>query len=173
MKLPKILLDRLRADAYRTMESRPPDEILRPDDASTTDYLHRWWRVSRSRWRGNIYIHKFLHSDDDRALHDHPWANASILLEGNYIEHTPRGEFMREEGFVYVRRASQAHRVELLKEVPWAKDAGKERSCVTMFITGPKVRDWGFLCPNGWRYWQDFVKPMGDGVTGIGRGCDD
>lgn len=27
-------------------------------------------------------------SDDDRALHDHPWVNMSILLEGTYTEHT-------------------------------------------------------------------------------------
>ena len=37
----------------------------------------------------NLYLHEFSRSDDDRALHDHPWLfNLSVLLSGTYVEHT-------------------------------------------------------------------------------------
>jgi hypothetical protein len=50
-------------------------------------YLTRWHLIPRNRWL-NLYLHKFVHGDDERALHDHPWASASLILEGRYIEHT-------------------------------------------------------------------------------------
>jgi hypothetical protein len=50
--------------------------------------MRRWWVIPRNKFF-NIYLHHFLHSDDDRALHDHPWWNVSILLRsGSYVEHT-------------------------------------------------------------------------------------
>ena len=30
-----------------------------------------------------------MRDDEDRALHDHPWHNVSLLLVGQYIEVTP------------------------------------------------------------------------------------
>jgi hypothetical protein len=36
-------------------------------------------------------------------------------------------------------------------------------------MTGPKVREWGFLCPNGWRHWTDFLDADNPGQPG--RGC--
>ena len=36
------------------------------------NYLSRWHIIPRNRYF-NIYLHKFVGSDDDRALHDHPW----------------------------------------------------------------------------------------------------
>ena len=42
---------------------------------------------------------RFLRSDDDRALHTHPWlANFSWLLRGGYREHSPEGFIYRSEG---------------------------------------------------------------------------
>ena len=56
-----------------------------------SDYMERWWLFgaprqgdTRPRWRGRIHCTR--RSDLDRALHDHPWANASLLLEGGYWE---------------------------------------------------------------------------------------
>lgn len=63
---------------------RAPDvvigEVHRP-------YLLRWWVIPRNPVF-NVYLHRFMRSDDDRALHDHPWSNLSILLRGSYGEHT-------------------------------------------------------------------------------------
>lgn len=42
---------------------------------------------------------------------------------------------------------------------------------ITLFITGPRVREWGFWCPKiGWRHWRVFTDP--DNTGQIGRGCD-
>ena len=64
---------------------RKPDFIIGPKDAP---YLRRWWIIPRNRLF-NIYLHQILRSDDDRALHDHPWINCSIILKGRYMEVTP------------------------------------------------------------------------------------
>jgi hypothetical protein len=139
---------------------RPPDFVIgKPGD----DYLRRWWIIPRNRIF-NIYLHEFLRSDDDRALHDHPWWNVSILLAGEYTEHTiaAGGVNLRKvfrAGDIKLRAARAAHRIEL--------HAGP---CWTLFITGPRLRDWGFHCPAGWRPWQQFVNSRNSGE--IGPGCD-
>jgi hypothetical protein len=48
--------------------SRPPDFVIGGD----SPYMLRWWIIPRNKFF-NIYLHRFLRSDDDRALHDHPW----------------------------------------------------------------------------------------------------
>ncbi len=40
---------------------------------------------------------------------------------------------------------------------------------ITLFMTGPRRREWGFLCPQGWRPWYEFVDPVDEGA--IGPGC--
>lgn len=57
------------------------------DGGPPRDYLKRWHLLPRNTWF-NVYLHYFVHGDDDRALHDHPWQSASLLLEGRYREHT-------------------------------------------------------------------------------------
>lgn len=54
-------------------------------------YMRRWWLIPRNRFF-NIYLHNILRSDDDRALHDHPWRWCSILLRGAYFEITRLAE---------------------------------------------------------------------------------
>lgn len=122
-------------------------------------YLRRWWVIPRNRFF-NIYLHEFLRDDDDRALHDHPWINLSILLRGQYVEHTAAGKTLRRAGAIKLRLPTAAHRIELVDGQP----------CWTLFITGPRVREWGFLCPQGWRHWRDFTAGKNGEV--IGRGCD-
>lgn len=131
-----------------------------PDFVIGDDYLRRWWIVPRNQGC-NTYLHEILRSDEDRALHDHPWDNTSMLLEGSYIEHTPAGSFLREVGSIVMRKATDAHRLEILP-------GGR---AVSLFMTGPKLREWGFHCPQGWRHWRDFC--AGEHGEHVGRGCDD
>src|ERR1700721_2473016 len=109
-------------------------------------YLLRWYIIPRNPWCC-IYLHKFVRDDDDRARHDHPWASFSLLLHGQYIEETKEGRTMYRPGAVRWRSAAFSHRVEL----PQGKPAW------TLFITGPREREWGFHCPKGWVPWRDFV----------------
>lgn len=150
-----MLADRIIGRAAR----RQPDQII---GGSEDPYLLRWYFIPRNRFF-NVYVHRFLRSDDDRALHDHPWVNMSVLLEGRYVEHTIRAggievRCARTAGSIVLRRARHAHRIEL--------DDGP---CWTLFITGPRVRVWGFHCPHRWVPWQEFVDPTDSGA--VGKGC--
>lgn len=127
-------------------------------------YMLRWFLIPRNRWL-NVYLHKFLRDDDDRALHDHPWWFVSIVLRGSYIEYTPRGWAMRHAGGIAYRPAEHRHRVELLRD-----RINQPVPCWTLVITGPKVREWGFWCPRGFVPWRQFVAPSDSGQ--IGNGCD-
>lgn len=136
---------------------RAPDFIV---GTAADPYLRRWFVIPRNRWF-NVYLHQFCRSDDPRALHDHPWANVSILLRGLYLEVTPDGTFLRSPFRPVVRRASALHRVELIGGQPvWS-----------LFITGPVVREWGFACPRGWRHWKEFVTQR-PGGNEVGPGCE-
>lgn len=160
IRLPRILRGWLLARLVRVAERRPPDFVI---GGGENPYLRRWWIIPRNRVF-NVYLHHFLRSDDDRALHDHPWINLSVLLAGSYVEHMPGGKALRVEGDLIARGPRAAHRVALLA------DQDGEMPVWTLFITGPKVREWGFHCPRGWRHWRDFTAgPRGERV---GRGCD-
>lgn len=163
---------------------RPPDFVIGGNDRP---YLRRWWLTPWRAWTEraktnpsrcvralgllgellpNAYLHEFLRSDDDRALHDHPWANASLLLRGCYWEHTiDAGGIHRRrflvDGELRIRWSGRfAHRVELF-----------DGPCWTLFITGPRYRSWGFHCPeHGWIDWKRFT--ASDDRGAIGKGCD-
>lgn len=129
-----------------------------PDFVIGDDYLRRWWITPRSEGV-NVYLHDIRKSDDDRALHDHPWSNTSYLIFGSYIEHTSEGSVLRRAGDVVQRSADALHRLEVIPG---------ER-CISLFTTGPKVREWGFACEHGWVHWQDFTSAEDSSRTG--RGC--
>lgn len=140
--------------------SRDPDFII---GGKENPYMLRWWVIPRNKFF-NIYLHRFLRSDDDRALHDHPWLNCSYLLEGTYTEHTIAAGGINQSrvalpGSIKLRRAKVAHRVELHAGPAWS-----------LFITGPVIREWGFHCPHGWRHWKKFTSERDKGSVGLG--CD-
>lgn len=136
-------------------------------------YLVRRWIFPRNPLL-NVYLHKFCASDDDRALHDHPWLNLSILLRGCYIEHVPdfrgtssphvrlgdlpRRQKLRRAPALILRRGVSSHIIEIKTRTVW-----------TLFITGPVFRDWGFHCAQGWVHWRDYLAP-GD-KSRVGKGC--
>ena len=132
-------------------------------------YMLRWYILPRNRWL-NLYLHKFMRDDDDRALHDHPWWFVSILLRGSYVEWRERFSVApgvlstwihaspRRFPSIAFRSAETRHRVTL--------PAGP---CWTLVLTGPKKRTWGFWCPKGFVPWFDFVDKTDEG--NIGKGC--
>ena len=116
-----------------------------------SNYLVRRYLLPRNNFL-NVYLHTFLGSDDDRALHDHPWYSASIVLRGTLIEHLPGGlKRTISLGRFSFRSPQLQHRIEL--------PAGQ--TATTLFITGPVVRKWGFSCPNGWMAWDKYGKNGG------------
>jgi hypothetical protein len=148
---------------------RPPDFVIERLDGSP--YLRRWWIIPRNRWL-NIYLHNMLADDDDRALHDHPWLNVSIVLRGGYWEIMPERMKWRGPGAVVFRRPTAAHRIML--DVNFQRVGNVFRRvgktpAWSLFITGPRTRNWGFHCPQGWVRWEDFTAPGDKGK--IGKGC--
>src|SRR4051812_45864776 len=97
---------------FRRLVSGHPHLVIGGND---DPYLLRWYPVPRNHLC-NLYLHKFLRSDDDKALHNHPWWFASIILRGSYIEHRPTGRRTRRAGSIGFRPASTRHRVELFTE---------------------------------------------------------
>lgn len=172
MRLPESIRLGLLALAEAEMARRPPDFVI---GQQGVPYLERWHLLRRDTAASSVYLHRILRSDDDRALHDHRGDNVSIILKGGYLEVTPRGcaipgspadaqnttlEF-HGEGEVFDRAAEAAHRLVL--------EPGE--TAITLFITAPTRRDWGFWCPGGWKPWQDFVRPERPGD--VGPGCGD
>lgn len=169
--IPRLHSHLLRKHGY----AREPDFII---GGRRNPYMLRWyltpwsqydrrdpplWAQITKRVLPNVYLHHFLRSDDDRALHDHPWFNMSIVLQGDYWEITPKGRFLRSTGAIKIRTPWAAHRVELFKACNAVDKGGvvlqhtvNEIEAWTLFITGPRVREWGFLCPKGWINWQKF-----------------
>lgn len=171
MSEPVILGPRLPAFALTALwnflipitGSRRPDVTI---GGEANPYLRRWHLTPRGNGAA-VYLHQFLRSDDDRALHDHPWPSAGLILSGQYIEHTPGGAWVREPGEWILREPASAHRVQLL---PDASRPPHEMPVWTLFIVGDRVREWGFHCPQGWVHWRDFT--AGEHGEVIGRGCD-
>lgn len=139
--------------ARSVMTSRPPDFVI------GGDYMERWYIIPRND-RANLYLHRTLRSDDD-VLHDHPWDNTSFVIDGGYTEHTPNSVIDRRPGDVVHRKAEDAHKLILWHGQP----------SVSLFFTGPKVREWGFHCPKGWVPWQDFTGGYHNGRSDKGGGC--
>lgn len=131
---------------------RSADEII--GDA----YLRRW-HLRRRQGGHNLYLHRYDGSDDDRALHDHPWKSISILLWGNIREITESGQKRVWPIVPKFRSADYAHRLVLESD-----------KAFTLFFTFPKEREWGFLCPKGWVHWRQFTDESGKQT---GAGCPD
>lgn len=125
---------------------RPPDLIIAP--AGHGEYLFRWYVIPRNR-DANVYFHIQTQSDPERPLHDHPWDNTSVILAGGYkeiLDVDPDGErtgllYKRRPGDVIFRKATWAHRLLRPEEIPYT---------MSLFTTGPKIREWGFWTTTGW-----------------------
>lgn len=149
--------------ARRLCGFRSPDLVIAPDGEP---YLYRWYMTPHMEVC-NIYFHIQVNSDPERPLHDHPWDNTSVILSGGYDEvfnqHPQRttgygsGENLRKlrKGDVQHREATEAHRLILPKGFGYT---------MTLFTTGPKIREWGFWFPDGWRSYKD-VTQLRNGVS--------
>ena len=142
--------------------------------SSANPYMLRWYLLPRNH-RINIYLHKFMRDDDDRALHDHPWWFASFMLKGKYIEWMPMpytvlGQTViepqtRTAGSLAFRSAEHRHCVKLPR-----REDGSPIPCWTLVMTGPKTRLWGFHCPKGFVPWYEFGRYGDTGDEGAGCG---
>lgn len=119
----------------------------------TVTYLRRW-RIVQTPWFG-ILLHRIYLPDSDRDPHDHPWDFTSIVLRGGYTEHvywphaTGIGIYKETTWrLLSVHRITRdlAHRITTLQP-----------GTVTLVLTGPRRREWGFWTEDGWVHWRTYV----------------
>ncbi len=122
------------------------------------NYLTRWHILPRTRF-GNIYLHHFVGSDDDRGFHDHPSWSFSIRLKGRMVEQFP---------LVIGGRYTQIHSARMAPRFCWRAANFAHRlelkpgeSCWTLFIMGPVIRDWGFIVNGEWFHWTRMTNRLG------------
>jgi hypothetical protein len=155
--------------SMRLIARREPDQIIY---RNTGRYLVRWWVLGRT-WDHNKqnyvprrvfgytwYLHCFVQSDDDRAMHDHPWRWWSFVLRNSYYEYRGDPSFANcrlwHQGDFRSGQATDIHRIELMR------NARQEEIPVwTWFFIGPWERDWGFWCNGQWKWWREFDRDGG------------
>ena len=100
-------------------------------------YLERYYLGT---WVGvRCYLHRFVGSDPDRGLHDHPWSWAgSIVLAGFYQEQRD-GSVRNVQRFNWLR-GSTFHRVLLPESV--------NEVWTFFFHRAQNTKSWGFRAPD-------------------------
>ena len=123
-------------------------------------YLERYYILHSDSisWLPGIYLHKFLSSDEDPELHDHPWGTSvSFVLTGGYFEEyryaDARNRYrsnvrMLGPGRINIIHADTFHRVDLIEDHAW-----------TLFMSGERKQDWGFWDQETGNYtpWREHV----------------
>jgi hypothetical protein len=129
------------------------------DRVNNEPYLERYYLFLKDRenFPFNVFLHKFLKGDPD-DLHDHPWPYATLILKGGYYEWTPEfnsegqkiGEtrHWRGPGHFRICKPTSYHRIELKDGV----------TAWTLFMPGPKQRDWGFDVNGTWVQHEKYLK---------------
>jgi hypothetical protein len=102
-------------------------------------------------------IHKFLSSDEDPELHNHPWGSSmSFILTGGYKEERRHedsaGRFVVTKsitpGSLNFIDKNDYHRIDLIEDYAW-----------TVFFSGNREQDWGFWNRNTDKYvpWREHL----------------
>ena len=113
------------------ISGRLPCRIINDGDRP---YLERYYVGRAFGW--TFYLHRFVASDPERGLHDHPWNRAySFVLAGKYLEVTRMGS--RWVRWFNCLNGESFHRVMVLDGA----------NVWTLFCHGPYVKPWGFMRP--------------------------
>ncbi len=127
-----------------------PHEIIRIDGKP---YLTRFYLNGKvnTREQGEgpqFYLHHFHKSDQGTELHNHPYSGTSLMLAGGYTEERmtqldPEGTAFTEvqprtylPGDTNEIGLADFHRTDLLD---------KRMGAWTIFVTGERVKSWGFI----------------------------
>ncbi|MBK1631075.1 hypothetical protein CKO31_10045 [Thiohalocapsa halophila] len=130
------------------LTDRLPCRII--DGEQGEPYLERYYVAGLFGW--HTYLHRFVDSDPDRGLHDHPWGRAiSLVLTGGYDElrfaHAPQDADtatpITEPPLR--RRHVRPWRLNLLRGTDYHRVVLRGgRPAWTLFLHGPRVKGWGF-----------------------------
>jgi hypothetical protein len=132
--------------------------------ADTDVYLIKYYVFQNKYF--NVFIHIFLRSDRD-DMHDHPWNFGTYVIRKGYKEEVINPEDPRVfiptilvnvrdvcQNRWATRKAETLHRVKLYHEFTMAE---KDIAPMTVCITGPTKRDWGFVKDGKWIFWKKYL----------------
>ena len=113
-----------------------------------------------------VYIHNFHREDIDQHLHNHPWGWAfSVVLSGSYTEERMVG--LGEPEMVGILESRQVRQVitdvrrvrffNRLTKNDYHKVLQLHGDVWTLFITGPRIQDWGFLVNGRHIPWKQYL----------------
>lgn len=137
-------------------------------------YMQRDWLIPKSPDKPAARIHKLHRSDLDRAAHNHPWNNVSVLLSGSYYELVPAFNGVEDLSIVPDALRSQCNNVEPLiaihrkaGDVICRTPAMRHKLLVlqedlpsSLFLTAKKSDEWGFTTERGWVHHTLYVDDL-------------
>lgn len=166
MKLPEWIRRRLASWAYSYMHTHTVDFVL-ADDVDGQVYLYRWHIIPPNPVL-SLYVHFFANEDFGRHLHDHRSGSLSLVLDGWYDEIFASPRFQRAYGkadcaivFEDVKRRAAGDIV--YRKARMSHMVTKTAGCVTIFITGPSWRTWGFWVDGTWVPHQRYIAEQAQG----------
>ena len=129
---------------YREILGRHDDDI----------YLMRFWinqpqantKGSYSS-RNSLLLHHFLKPDDDKHLHNHPWAGRSTILSGGYVEETQEALKTVKAFDSNMITSDKYHCVKSIDPNTWS-----------LVHTGDKESEWGFLVNGVHQHYVDYLE---------------
>lgn len=136
----------------------PTKRVIR-DQLTGAPYLVRW-HLCKTRWF-RLFLHRILREDHDREPHNHPWPWAlSLVLRGGYAEErtTPLGDPQVHP--CISRLALATHAVGGLNWIGkrvYHRITSVLPNTYTLFLTGPRTREWGFLRRGEHVDWREYL----------------
>jgi hypothetical protein len=129
-----------------------------------TLYMRRWRFMPD--WMPGFRVHCIMQSDDDRALHDHPFHFLTFILKGGYYEYLADGsKTWHGPGSVLWRPAKTAHRIDLKQKAVEPSSLGVVSTwppelapAWTLVFRSRYFREWGFHTKAGWIHNSQFIQ---------------
>ncbi len=120
--------------------AKRPCRLIKIDDQP---YLERYYM---GRFAGiTFYLHRFVSSDDERNIHDHPWKwSAAWVLAGGYREERLR-HFDPDTGWVSYFRTLFPGRLNIINTRTFHRITEPKTNTWTLFMHGARIKSWGFL----------------------------
>lgn len=125
--------------------------VIGPPDSP---YLTRLRIVSTPLF--GVYLHRLHRPDAERDLHDHPWAFATLVIRGSYMEefHPDPRQPTARVGRGQIRRAWRRWSIHRMPLGVAHRIIAVGNDATTLLLVGPKVRQWGFWTRDGWVPWD-------------------
>ncbi len=175
MKIPAFVCRLATRWAIHHMATYPWDQRITDAEDQGKLLIYRWDILDLLGF--HVRLHSIQDSDTSRNLHDHPWWNCTVVLDGAYKEVMAVAErrydgggspgtrvFNRDAGDIVCRGALARHRIVLNEHRVWEEWPEKPsmrifngsghyedqvQPAITLFIHGTNKRRWGFWDDKG------------------------